>query len=41
MTKEMALYLLRSKDVYLTQTGRKLLQKMIAKDNKKKAGAKQ
>ncbi|WP_281172527.1 hypothetical protein [Ectobacillus panaciterrae] len=36
MTKETAVYLLRSKDVYLTSEGRKMLQKMLSKENKKK-----
>ncbi|MFB9759275.1 hypothetical protein [Ectobacillus funiculus] len=41
MTKETAVYLLRSKDVYLTIAGRRMLQKIVSKGNKnkKKRGA--
>jgi hypothetical protein len=36
MTQEIAIYLLRSKDVYLTSEGRKQLYKILSKENKKK-----
>jgi len=38
MTKEMAIYLLRSKDVYLTSKGKKTLHKILSKYKKKKDG---
>ncbi|WP_342047980.1 hypothetical protein [Bacillus sp. OTU530] len=40
MTKETAIYLLQSKDVYLTPKGRKMLYKMLSKENKRKVAQK-
>jgi len=40
MTKGTAIYLLQSKDVYLTPKGRKMLYKMLSKENKRKVAQK-